>query len=87
MSEIRKLLLLGSGELGKEFVISAKRLGLTVVAVDRYANAPAMQVADEFEVIDMLNAEQLAAVVAKHSPDAIVQEIGAKLSVNVVKIL
>lgn len=72
-----KILLLGSGELGKEFVISAKRLGLTVIAVDRYAGAPAMQVADGFEVIDMLNAADLERVVAKHRPDAIVPEIEA----------
>ena len=53
MMKAKKLMLLGSGELGKELVICAKRLGLHVVAVDRYADAPAMQVADEFEVIDM----------------------------------
>lgn len=72
-----KLMLLGSGELGREFSISAKRLGCHVVAVDRYAGAPAMQVADEFEVIDMLQADQLAAVVAKHRPQIIVPEIEA----------
>jgi phosphoribosylglycinamide formyltransferase 2 len=73
----KKILLLGSGELGKELVISLKRLGQTVVAVDSYAGAPAMQVADGFEVIDMLNAEQLDSVVAKHQPDLIVPEIEA----------
>ena len=52
---IKKILLLGSGELGKEFVIACKRLGNYVVAVDSYEGAPAMQVADEYEVIDMLN--------------------------------
>ncbi len=72
-----KIMLLGSGELGKEFVISAKRLGLQVVAVDRYAGAPAMQVADAFEVIDMLNGEELERVVAKHKPQIIVPEIEA----------
>lgn len=72
-----KIMLLGSGELGKEFVISAKRLGLTVIAVDRYAGAPAMQVADEFEVIDMLNASELEKVVQKHQPQIIVPEIEA----------
>lgn len=72
-----KIMLLGSGELGKEFTISAKRLGLTVVAVDRYAGAPAMQVADHFEVIDMLNGAELERVVAKHSPQIIVPEIEA----------
>lgn len=70
-------MLLGSGELGKEFVIAAKRLGLFVVAVDRYKNAPAMQVADTFEVIDMLNAQELETVVQKHKPQIIVPEIEA----------
>lgn len=74
---IKKILLLGSGELGKEFVIAVKRLGSYVVAVDSYSGAPAMQVADEFEVIDMLDAEQLNGVVAKHNPDIIVPEIEA----------
>jgi phosphoribosylglycinamide formyltransferase 2 len=73
----KKILLLGSGELGKELVISLKRLGQTVIAVDSYAGAPAMQVADGFEVIDMLNAEQLDSVVAKHKPDLVVPEIEA----------
>lgn len=73
----KKILLLGSGELGKELVISLKRLGQTVIAVDSYAGAPAMQVADSFEVIDMLNGEQLDAVVAKHQPDLVVPEIEA----------
>jgi phosphoribosylglycinamide formyltransferase 2 len=77
MKPIQKILLLGSGELGKEFTISAKRLGLTVIAVDRYAGAPAMQVADGFEVISMLDGEMLAQVVAKHQPDVIVPEIEA----------
>lgn len=72
-----KLMLLGSGELGKEFTISAQRLGLTVVAVDRYPNAPAMQVADEFEVIDMLSGDDLERIVAKHQPQIIVPEIEA----------
>ena len=73
----KKILLLGSGELGKELVISLKRLGQTVIAVDSYAGAPAMQVADQCEVIDMLNGEQLDAIVAKHQPDLIVPEIEA----------
>jgi phosphoribosylglycinamide formyltransferase 2 len=72
-----KIMLLGSGELGKEFVIAAQRLGLTVVAVDRYAQAPAMQVADHFEVIDMLSAEALESIVKKHAPQIIVPEIEA----------
>lgn len=70
-------MLLGAGELGKEVVIAAKRLGKTVIAVDRYAGAPAMQVADSFEVIQMLDAEALARVVEKHRPDMIVPEIEA----------
>ncbi len=73
----RKLMLLGAGELGKEFVIAAQRLGNYIIAVDRYAHAPAMQVADAFEVISMLNAEELEAVVSKHQPDLIIPEIEA----------
>lgn len=74
---MKKILLLGSGELGKEFVIAAQRLGIYVVAVDNYENAPAMQVAHQFEVIDMLDGDALDAVVAKHHPDFIVPEIEA----------
>ncbi len=73
----KKILLLGSGELGKELVIALKRLGQTVIAVDSYAGAPAMQVSDGFEVIDMLNAKALDAIVTKHRPDLIVPEIEA----------
>lgn len=73
----KKILLLGSGELGKELVIALKRLGQTVIAVDSYAGAPAMQVADGFEVIDMLNGEELDSIVSKHKPDLIVPEIEA----------
>jgi len=73
----KKILLLGSGELGKEFVIAAKRLGQYVIAVDSYNNAPAQQVADEREVIDMLDGAALDGVVAKHKPDLIVPEIEA----------
>lgn len=73
----KKILLLGSGELGKEFVIAAKRKGQYVVACDSYANAPAMQVADECEVFSMLDGDALDAVVAKHKPDIIVPEIEA----------
>jgi len=60
---MKKILLLGSGELGKEFVIAAKRKGVYVVACDKYDNAPAMQVADEREVFSMLDGDALAAVV------------------------
>ena len=73
----KKLMLLGAGELGKEFTIAAQRLGNYVVAVDRYANAPAMQVADENEVISMLSGEDLERVVAKYQPDYIIPEIEA----------
>ncbi|MGN0281428.1 MAG: formate-dependent phosphoribosylglycinamide formyltransferase [Prevotella sp.] len=74
---MKKILLLGSGELGKEFVIAAKRAGQYVIACDRYDNAPAMQVADEREVFSMLDGEALNAVVKKHQPDIIVPEIEA----------
>lgn len=77
MKKALKLMLLGAGELGKEFAISAQRLGLHVVAVDRYAGAPAMQVADEFEVIEMLSAQQLDQIIQKHRPQIIVPEIEA----------
>ena len=70
-------LLLGSGELGKEFTIAAQRLGNRVIAVDCYENAPAMQVADGGEVISMLDGEALEAVVKKHQPDWIVPEVEA----------
>jgi len=70
-------MLLGSGELGKEFVIAVKRMGQYVVAVDSYDNAPAQQVADEREVINMLDGAALDAIVAKHRPDIIVPEIEA----------
>ncbi|MDO1447953.1 formate-dependent phosphoribosylglycinamide formyltransferase [Rhodocytophaga aerolata] len=73
----KKIMLLGSGELGKEFVIAAKRLGQYVIAVDSYAGAPAMQVADSFEVIDMLNGTALDRIVDLHQPDIIVPEIEA----------
>lgn len=72
-----KILLLGSGELGKEFVIAAQRIGQTVIAVDSYENAPAMQVAHSFEVINMLDGDALDKIVAKHNPDFIVPEIEA----------
>lgn len=72
-----KILLLGSGELGKEFTIAAQRIGQTIIAVDNYENAPAMQVAHGFEVINMLDGEALDRIVAKHKPDFIVPEIEA----------
>ncbi len=73
----KKILLLGSGELGKEFVIACQRLGQYIIAVDSYEGAPAMQVAHEFEVINMLDGDALDRIVAKHQPDIIVPEIEA----------
>ncbi len=74
---MKTFLLLGSGELGKEFTISAKRYGHQVIAVDRYENAPAMQVADDFAVINMLDGDALQELIDKHSPDFIIPEIEA----------
>jgi phosphoribosylglycinamide formyltransferase 2 len=71
------LMLLGSGELGREFAIAAKRLGCRVIACDRYENAPAMQLAVAFEVFPMLDGAALRAAVEKHRPDLIVPEIEA----------
>ncbi len=73
----KKVMLLGSGELGKELVIALQRLGQHVIAVDSYAGAPAMQVAHGHEVINMLDGNALDAIVAKHAPDLIVPEIEA----------
>ncbi len=74
---MKKIMLLGSGELGKEFVIAVKRLGQYVIACDRYERAPAMQVADEYEVFSMLDKDALTRAVEKHKPDIIVPEIEA----------
>jgi len=74
---IATLMLLGSGELGREFTIAAKRIGCRVIACDRYANAPAMQMADASEVFPMLDGAALRAAVEKHRPDAIIPEIEA----------
>src|SRR5438874_13808353 len=71
------LMLLGSGELGREFAIAAKRLGCRIIACDRYENAPAMQLADAFEVFPMLDGKALRAAVEKHKPDIIIPEIEA----------
>jgi len=71
------LMLLGAGELGREFTIAAKRLGCRIIACDRYANAPAMQMADASEVFPMLDGKKLRAAVEKHKPDVIVPEIEA----------
>lgn len=76
-AQSRKLLLLGSGELGKEVIIEAQRLGVETVAVDRYPDAPAMGVAHRSYVIDMLDADALKALIRKEQPDLIVPEIEA----------
>ena len=74
---MKRILLLGSGELGKEFAIAAKRAGQYVIACDRYPNAPAMQVADEYDVFSMLDGEALSNAIEKYHPDIIVPEIEA----------
>ena len=77
MTPTAKILLLGSGELGRELVISAKRLGCQVIACDSYDDAPAMQVADDCEIFSMLDGVALRAAIARHHPDFIVPEIEA----------
>ncbi len=74
---MKQILLLGSGELGKELAISLKRIGCNVIACDAYENAPAMQVSDKNEVFNMLDKEKLNAVINKHNPDFIVPEVEA----------
>src|SRR6056300_591403 len=74
---MKKILLLGSGELGKEFVISAKRLGCYVIACDNYDHAPAMQVSDERRVLDMLDDKKLSNIIDEVKPDLIVPEVEA----------
>ena len=73
----KTVMLLGSGELGKEVVIAAQRLGCRLIACDRYADAPAMQVADLAEVFAMTDADALQAVVRRHQPDVVIPEIEA----------
>ena len=68
-SNSTKAMLLGSGELGREVAIELKRLGVEVIAVDRYADAPAMQVADRSHVISMLDADALEKLVLSEKPD------------------
>ena len=80
----KKIMLLGSGELGKEVAIAAKRLGCYVIACDRYNDAPAMQIADQFEVLNMNNDNELKEVIYKCNPDIIIPEIEA-LAVDVLK--
>ncbi|MFA1713981.1 phosphoribosylglycinamide formyltransferase 2 [Peribacillus frigoritolerans] len=86
MYKSKKILLLGSGELGKEVILEAQRLGVETVAIDRYEHAPAMQVAHRSYVIDMLDAEQLRGVVEKEQPDLIVPEIEAIATSELVKL-
>ena len=80
----KKILLLGSGELGKELVVEAKRLGLEVIAFDKYENAPAMQLADNSFVIDMSDKEILKKKIKELKPDFVVPEIEA-LSIEALK--
>ena len=80
----KKIMLLGSGELGKEVAIAAKRLGCYVIACDRYNDAPAMQIADQFNVFNMNNGSELKEVIYKCNPDIIIPEIEA-LAVDVLK--
>lgn len=82
----KKILLLGSGELGKEVVIEAQRLGVEVIAVDRYADAPAMQVAHRAHVINMLDANELRRVIELEKPDFIVPEIEAIATAELLKL-
>jgi phosphoribosylglycinamide formyltransferase 2 len=86
MLSTKKIMLLGSGELGKEVIIEAQRLGVETVAVDRYAHAPAMQVAHRSYVIDMLDQEQLREIIEKEKPDLIVPEIEALATSELVKL-
>ena len=74
---MKKILLLGSGELGKELTISLKRIGCHIVTCDAYENAPAMQVSDQSEVFNMLDSDKLNEVIKTHKPDYIVPEVEA----------
>ncbi|MCC3375118.1 phosphoribosylglycinamide formyltransferase 2 [Cohnella sp. REN36] len=86
MYQTKKLLMLGSGELGKEVILEAQRLGLTTVAVDRYEDAPAMHVADRSYVIDMLDRQAVRELVLRERPDLIVPEIEAIATAELVKL-
>ena len=76
-SNATKAMLLGSGELGREVAIELKRLGVEVIAVDKYANAPAMQIADRSYVISMLDGDALENVIRKENPAYIIPEVEA----------
>ncbi|WP_077212013.1 phosphoribosylglycinamide formyltransferase 2 [Bacillus dakarensis] len=86
MYQSKKVLLLGSGELGKEVIIEAQRLGVETVAVDRYEHAPAMQVAHRSYVIDMLDPAQVREIIEKENPDLIVPEIEAIATSELIKL-
>lgn len=86
MYQSKKILLLGSGELGKEVIIEAQRLGVETIAVDRYEHAPAMQVADRSYVIDMLDPKQVRKIVETEKPDLIVPEIEAIATSELIKL-
>lgn len=86
MLQTKKMLLLGSGELGKEVLIEAQRLGVETVAVDRYDHAPAMQVAHRSYVIDMLDGERLREIIEQEKPDLIVPEIEALATAELIKL-
>ncbi|MGM1049534.1 MAG: phosphoribosylglycinamide formyltransferase 2 [Bacillota bacterium] len=86
MLQTKKIMLLGSGELGKEVLIEAQRLGVETVAVDRYAHAPAMQVAHRHYVIDMLDGERLREIIEQEKPDLIVPEIEALATSELLKL-
>lgn len=85
-AQATKVMMLGSGELGKEVVIELQRLGVEVIAVDRYANAPAMQVAHRSHVIDMLDGSALKRVIALEQPDLVVPEIEAIATATLVEL-
>ncbi|CAI6081701.1 Formate-dependent phosphoribosylglycinamide formyltransferase [Cohnella sp. JJ-181] len=86
MFHTKKLLMLGSGELGKEVILEAQRLGVETVAVDRYEGAPAMHVADRSYVIDMLDRQALRELILRERPDLIVPEIEAIATAELVKL-
>ena len=77
-----RVMLCGCGELGKELVIELQRLGVEVIAVDRYANAPAMQVAHRSHVVDMLDGAALRAVIEQERPDGILLGFGGQTALN-----
>ncbi|WP_217597810.1 formate-dependent phosphoribosylglycinamide formyltransferase, partial [Cohnella sp. GbtcB17] len=86
MFHTKKLLLLGSGELGKEVILEAQRLGVETIADDRYEGAPAMHVADRSYVIDMLDKQALRELIVREKPDLIVPEIEAIATAELVKL-